>query len=87
MYLAYRILFNESGDARPDFGLADLFGVHIPAERLRMEWAARVRRATETNHTYLRLTPEFRARVYGPKSGTEPARDSWIAICIISPAA
>jgi hypothetical protein len=60
-------LYNEYGDPRSDFGLADLFGAHFEgkagAER---QWA------TETQHTYLRLIPELRARVWGPETGDEP---------------
>lgn len=66
-------LFNETGAARPDFGLADILGVHQPAGKQRTDWSVRIRRATETNHTYLRLTPELRARVDGPRTGAEPA--------------
>jgi hypothetical protein len=61
---------NESGEPQSDFALADLFGAHIinaSADSLNR------RRAMETQHTYLRLTPELRARVYGPKAGNEPA--------------
>ena len=47
-------LYTEMGDARSDYGLADLFGAHFSgtpgAER---SWAA------QTQHTYLRLTPEL----------------------------
>jgi hypothetical protein len=66
-------LFNEWGDARPDFALADLLGVHggkpaevVPATRRNATAAPPVL------HTYLRLTPELRAQSYGPKSGDEP---------------
>jgi len=61
-------LCNEWGDPRPDFALAVLFGVrggkprHRPGDR----------RGGGTQHTYLRLTPELRGRVYGPKAGNEP---------------
>lgn len=59
--------YNEWGDARPDFGLADLFGAHAPK-------ADPGRKSGErTQHTYLRLTPELRGRVDGPKAGDEPA--------------
>lgn len=48
-------LYNESGDARGDYGLADLFGAHFSGtageERT---WA------TETQHSYLRITPVAR---------------------------
>jgi hypothetical protein len=60
-------LYNEHGDARGDYGLADLFGAHFTgtagAER---QWAAK------TEHTYLRLSPELRANVWGPETGDEP---------------
>jgi hypothetical protein len=58
-------LFDEWGDARADYALADLFGVHAPAP------ASRAPRPT-TQHTYLRLTPELRAQVDGPRCGDEP---------------
>ncbi|MBI4663140.1 MAG: beta-galactosidase [Verrucomicrobia bacterium] len=66
-------LYNEWGDPRTDFALADLFQAHVvkpppPAEEL-----SRRRTGSDSQHTYLRLTPELKARVYGPKAGTEPA--------------
>ena len=54
---------DEWGDARPDFGLADLLGAHL---------INGPREPTETLHTYLRLLPELRAGVNGPKTGAEP---------------
>jgi len=60
---------NESGEPRSDFALADLFGAHV----IRAADFTNRRRTTEAQHTYLRLTPELRARVYGPKAGNEPA--------------
>lgn len=60
-------LYNESGDSRVDFALADLFGVHASAK------ARAGRSPGRTLHTYLRLYPELRARVWGPKAGDEPA--------------
>ncbi len=59
-------LFDEWGDARRDFALADLFGAHLAAMPER-SWASR------SLHTYLRLAPELRARVWGPKAGDEPS--------------
>jgi hypothetical protein len=60
-------LYDQWGDARPDFALADLFGTHAsgpePGRKPR----------TQSSHTYLRLAPELRARVWGPKAGDEPA--------------
>ena len=42
-------LYNEQGDPRPDFALADLFGAHAPGPDFG-------RRRPEQAHTYLRLT-------------------------------
>jgi len=67
--------YNEWGDPRPDFALGDLFRVHAEAKPLRAaDSAGGGRRGGGVSaHTYLRLHPEFRARVYGPKKGDEPA--------------
>ncbi len=65
-------LFNEWGDPRPDFALADLFGAHLIAPPGAGDEARRRRNANETRHTYLRLVPERRASVDGPRSGDEP---------------
>jgi hypothetical protein len=65
-------LFDEWGEPRQDFALADLFGAHVPQSRPADTEITRRRWASETIHTYLRLTPELRARVYGPHVGTEP---------------
>jgi hypothetical protein len=66
-------LFDEWGDPRQDFGLAGLFGVHAAGQAR----PATVRRAPAASgsgaHTYLRLAPELRAGVWGPKAGDEPA--------------
>jgi hypothetical protein len=68
-------LYNEMGDPRPDFALADLLRVHAQGKPVRPQQAGGARRGggTASIHTYLRLHPEFRARVYGPKNGKEPA--------------
>jgi hypothetical protein len=58
-------LYNEWGDARPDFALADLLRVHVTAPPVRHPTAA-------SSQTYLRLHPEFRARANAPKTGKEP---------------
>jgi len=64
--------YDEWGDLRADFALADLFGVHAtdthhgasgPTEKSWAPWS---------NHTYLRLSPELRAGVDGPHTGDEP---------------
>ena len=67
-------LYNEWGDARPDFALSDMLRVHATAKPVRPQQAGGGRRGggAASIHTYLRLHPEFRARVYGPKTGKEP---------------
>jgi hypothetical protein len=59
-------LYNEWGDPRPDFALADVLHVHLKTKPV---WQ---RAPAASVHTYLRLHPEFRARVYGPQTGNEP---------------
>ena len=68
-------LYNEWGDRRPDFALADLFRAHATGDAATPEPRPAGRRSAgaPASHTYLRLTPELRARVYGPKAGDEPA--------------
>jgi hypothetical protein len=60
---------NEPGEPQSDFALADLFGAHITNAFADF---SNLRQAAETQQTYLRLTPELRAQVYGPKAGEEP---------------
>jgi Hypothetical glycosyl hydrolase 6 len=67
-------LFDEWGDRREDFALADLFGAHSVKSQSNTPDTALRRRAGETLHTYLRITPELGARAYGPKAGDEPAK-------------
>ncbi len=64
--------YDEWGDARDDFALAKLFGAHPAPGRLKADESARQRDSKETAHTYLRLVPERRAAVDGPKTGDEP---------------
>ncbi len=64
--------FDEWGDPRPDFALADVFGAHVVDARGAGDEATRKKNASGTAHTYLRLSPEQRARVDGPRIGTEP---------------
>ncbi|MBI3683042.1 MAG: Tat pathway signal protein [Acidobacteria bacterium] len=72
-------LYNEWGDPRSDFALADLFGAHttVPTPGLAETGQAFPRRGggdrlSPASHTYLRLSPELRAQVWGPKAGDEP---------------
>jgi hypothetical protein len=74
-------LCNEVGDRRQDFALADLFGCHVPAAGAAGAAPSEGRAAapdgafapSPSGHTYLRLSPELRAQVDGPKAGDEPA--------------
>ena len=64
-------LYDEEGDPRSDYGLSDLFGAHLvtpPSKRV----VPSQKFANEAYHTYLRLTPELRAQMTGPKTGKEP---------------
>jgi hypothetical protein len=54
-------LCNEWGEARADFALADLFGAHLVEKGSAATDAARRRIWSQTQHTYLRLTPELTA--------------------------
>jgi hypothetical protein len=65
-------LCDPSGDPRPDFALADVFGVRLPRDHPLRDEASRKEWAAENSHTYLRLTPELRARVPGPHAPDEP---------------
>src|ERR1039458_1374256 len=51
--------FNEWGDPRPDFALADLFGTHVTGPPRAGDEARRKKHASETGHPYLRLNPDF----------------------------
>jgi len=75
-------LFNEWGDPRPDFALADLFGCHRAGDAPGSRPAASHSGSADpigafapspSGHTYLRLIPELRGRVDGPRAGDEPA--------------
>jgi hypothetical protein len=66
-------LFDQTGSARPDFGLADVLGVHAPANFALRDESQRRQWAGTNTQSYLRLTPELRAKVYGPHIAGEPA--------------
>jgi hypothetical protein len=66
-------LFDQWGDPRPDFALADVLGVS--GGKGRPSAASRTRAAansSDARQTYLRLTPELRAKVDGPHIPDEP---------------
>jgi hypothetical protein len=60
------------GDPRADLALADLFGVSLPPGHSARHEAGRRRSAAASEQTYLRLTPELRAQVFGPHIPGEP---------------
>ncbi len=66
-------LYGEYGDRRRDFALADLFGVHSKGSSHGGREAANPDIETSTRHSYLRLTPELRVNVHGPKDHGAPA--------------
>jgi hypothetical protein len=63
--------YDEWGDPRSDFGLADLFGCHATGQHHGSSGAADPSWERWAQHTYLRLSPELRASVYGPLVGDE----------------
>jgi hypothetical protein len=65
-------LYDEWGDPRPDFALAYLFGGSATGAHHGSGGAAEPSWETWARHTYLRLVPELRAAVDGPRTGTEP---------------
>jgi hypothetical protein len=69
-------LFDQFGDPRPDYALGDLFGAHLFEPGKVMSEETRIKRAGDTQHSYLRLSPELRGGVDGPKNGTEPEINS-----------
>jgi hypothetical protein len=64
--------YDEWGEPRDDFALADLFGAHAAGAHHGDIGPAPPGIESWTRHTYLRLMPERRARVDGPQVGTEP---------------
>jgi hypothetical protein len=59
-------LYDEWGDARADFALADLFGAHAPSDDFG-------RRPTKESFSFLYLLPELRGKAWGPKGPDDPA--------------
>jgi hypothetical protein len=65
-------LYNEWGERLPDYMLGDLFGTHRYGQDNLNIRQQTLRRASDTIHTYLRLTPELRAGLEGPHTVKEP---------------
>ena len=61
--------YDEWGDPRASNVFDDLFG--IESANVRRD-AGDAKSLSETRHSYLRLTPEIRGQVDGPKTGNEP---------------
>lgn len=66
-------LYNEWGVKQDDFALADIFGAHVIKTSQTENDKSVPRLANGAYHTYLRLSPEMRNNVDGPRNGTEPA--------------
>jgi hypothetical protein len=64
--------YDEWGEPRDDFGLADLFGARTTGAHHGGAEPAPAGLEGWGRHTYLRLMPELRAGVDGPRTGTEP---------------
>ena len=65
-------LYDENGNRRPDFALCDLFGVRRGEGQHGGQDLANSDIETSARHTYIRLSPESRAAVYGPADTTAP---------------
>jgi hypothetical protein len=68
--------FDERGQKRDDFGLADVFGAHATGVHLGASTDDRQSWDEWAQHTYLRIAPERRRWVYGPSTGAEPDDDA-----------
>jgi hypothetical protein len=68
-------LYTRYGDRRPDFALGKLFGVHRRDGSHGDLGLADFNIEVSSRHTYLRLAPELRAGVYGPRDAMAPRPD------------
>ena len=65
-------LYNQWGDLRSDFALADLFSAHLIKRRSENALSGIQKMAGDAYHTYLRLSPELRRQMDGPHYNDEP---------------
>jgi Hypothetical glycosyl hydrolase 6 len=63
-------LYDNFGDRRPDFALADVLGAHYTGKQYGPKNPASLQ------HTYLRLTPDLGQDKIGPRHGDEPAHST-----------
>jgi hypothetical protein len=63
-------LYDDFGDRKTDFALADVLGVHYTGKRYGPKDPAAL------EHTYLRLTPDVGQDVDGPRHGDEPVKSA-----------
>jgi hypothetical protein len=63
-------LYDDYGDRRTDFALADVFGANYTGKRYGP------RNPAGLQHTYLRLTPDVGQDVDGPNHGDEPVKSA-----------
>ena len=64
--------YGAFGDARPDFALASLFGLHRGRGTHGGQGMPDISHDVHSRHTYLRLAPEIRHGVDGPADQTAP---------------
>jgi len=63
-------LYDQYGDRRPDFALADILGAHYTGKQYGPK------NPSALQHTYLRLTPDVGQDKIGPHHGDEPAHSA-----------
>ena len=68
-------LYDQWGDRISDYALANIFGVHCEKIENADSDETKRNKPDRTLHTYLRLSPELRRNVDGPKTGDEPVPD------------
>ena len=64
-------LYNEWGERRDDFGLADVLGIHTSGSHVGSTHLSAPTWEIYDHHSYMRLHPDRRETVYGPKIGYE----------------
>lgn len=65
-------LCDQWGDTRSDVPLGDLFGISLPSSHPLRTAGGRHQAAIQSEQTYLRLSPQLRAKTAGPHIAAEP---------------